>query len=299
MKAITKLPSLPPRPPDAHKGDFGRVLIFAGSRDMPGAAVLAARAALRGGAGLVTLAVPRGTLGTVQSHLVDATFLPLPDTRAGGVSRTARRAILEAASQSRALVAGPGLGASGETKAMVYELIRKASCPLLLDADALNVLGEDLGSLQERPGPTVLTPHPGEMARLFGLGTKEIQADRREFAARCARRSHAVVILKGHRTVVTDGGVYFENTTGNPGMAKGGMGDVLAGFLGALLARGLEPLDAAILGVYIHGFAGDLAAQKFGQESLIASDVVAALPEAFSREPHPKTRNSSANPAVR
>ena len=283
MKAITRIPSLPQRSPDAHKGDFGRLLILAGCREMPGAAVLAARAALRGGAGLVTVAVPQGILGTVQAHLVEATFLPLEETRTGGVSRTARDALLDAAEKAGAFVAGPGLGVSKDSRALVYELIRRVACPLLLDADALNVLGEDLGGLRDRPGPAVLTPHPGEMARLFGTATKGIQAKRRDFAARCARRSGAVVVLKGFRTLVTDGEVCFENPTGNPGMATGGMGDVLSGFLGAFLARGLPPVEAAILGVFLHGFAGDLAAQKHGQESLIASDVIAALPEAFSR----------------
>jgi ADP-dependent NAD(P)H-hydrate dehydratase len=292
------LPRLPRRAADSHKGDYGRVLIIAGSLRMPGAALLAASAALRGGAGLVTLAAPEAVAARIAGHVPGAMHLPLPMTKHGGlVDDAASRDALAAAIENADVVAvGPGLGTEDATVRLVQNLAASIAKPLVLDADGLNGVarGDARRLLGARRGPTVLTPHPGEFARLEGasglahseaLGgaTPMLENDRAMRAERLAAALSLVVVLKSHRSVVTDGARTYFNDTGNPGMATGGSGDVLTGLIAALLAVLDEPLDAAILGVHLHGLAGDLALEGGSEEGLIASDLLATLPRAFAR----------------
>jgi len=267
---------LPPRPRDAHKGRFGHVLVIAGSRGKTGAALLATQGCARAGAGLTTLAVPAPLQPVVESQVREAMTETLP----GAADAAALEALFDARS---AVVCGPGLGLTDETRALVGAVIRGARAPLVLDADGLNAVA-GTGLLRERVGPTVVTPHPGEMARLVGGDTTRVQADRLGIARELARREGVVVVLKGARTVIAspDGGAAI-SPTGNPGMASGGMGDVLAGIVGGLLAQGLAPFDAAVLGVFAHGAAADAVAARQGEAGLLASDIAAELPATLAR----------------
>lgn len=261
------MPSLPARARDAHKGDCGTVLVVAGSHAMLGAAVLCASAALRGGAGLVRVAL--------QAHLQP--LLPLAVAGATTLSR-ARRDLDSAAAAADAVVVGPGLGATASTRTLVDRLLRGSRGPVVLDADALNVLAPVRAVVSARAG-VVLTPHPGEAARLLGTDARVVQADRGAALARLCAATGAVVVLKGADTLVGDGRRCFRNTTGNPGMATGGSGDVLAGLLGALLAQGLPPFDAACLATHVHGRAGDLVANRLSEAGLVAADLPVAIAE--------------------
>ncbi|MBL8755040.1 MAG: NAD(P)H-hydrate dehydratase [Planctomycetes bacterium] len=265
VKRVRGLPSLPVRPRDAHKGTFGTVLVVAGSRGMLGAAVLCATAALRGGAGLVRVMVPAALQPFVGVAVPCATSLPR--------SPAALRAAL---ANADAVVVGPGLGTAAATRAAVRAVLRHADVPVVLDADALNVLSPLRGPLRSR-APLVITPHPGEAARLLGCDAATVQRDRAAAAAALCARSGAVVVLKGAGTRVADGVREFVNATGNPGMATGGSGDVLAGLLAALLAQGMAPFDAARLAVHVHGRAGDRVARRLGERGLLASDLPAAI----------------------
>jgi len=267
MKPVRSVPKLPRRRPDAHKGDFGTVLVVAGSHAMLGAAVLVATAALRSGAGLVRVALPR----ELQP------LLPVAVPCATTLARSSRE-LRAAADAADAVVVGPGLGASAATRRLVADVLAAARGPVVLDADALNVLAPLRKPLRSRAG-VVLTPHPGEAARLLAIDTAEVQADREGALERLCAASGAVVVLKGARTLVGDGRHRFTNTTGNPGMATGGSGDVLAGLLGALLAQGLAPFDAARLAVHCHGAAGDRVARRLSQPGLVASDLPLAIAE--------------------
>ena len=276
------LPRLPERAPESHKGDFGLLLVVGGSRGMSGAAALAGVAALRGGAGLVRVAVPDVCLETVAGFEPSYMTVPLPSDPAGRISLAARGKIIELAAAATVVACGPGLGRSPGLDALVGWLYTNLPMPLVVDADGLNALAARPDVLAKPAGPRILTPHPGELARL--LGAERVSADRREAAAvDLAARCGVVVVLKTHRTLITDGQRRAVNTTGNPGMATGGSGDVLTGLIAALACQKLSPLEAACLGVYLHGLAGDLAAARTGQESLIASDLVRFLPEAFKK----------------
>jgi ADP-dependent NAD(P)H-hydrate dehydratase len=278
---VTDVPHLPPRPLDSNKGTFGRVLIVAGSRGMSGAAVLCATAALRGGAGLVRLAVPEGILTIVATANPCYTTAPLPQDGHGRLSVAALPQLLELVHDNSVAALGPGLGQSPELGDVIVALLEQTTTPLVLDADALNVLVGRLGALRKHQGPVVLTPHPGELARLLGCNIAAVQAQRQELAADFARTHGVIMVLKGYGTVVTDGRRLYINATGNPGMATGGTGDVLCGLIAALLGQKLEPFAAAQLGVYFHGRAGDLAREQLGEVSLIASDLLDFLPHAF------------------
>ncbi len=276
--------SLPPRAPAAHKGDFGHTLLVGGSPGKAGAVILAARAAVRGGAGLVTAAVPEPLLATVDGGSLESMTLALPAAAGGVLSAGAVEAVAAAAEGKRSAGLGPGLGQSGETASAVRALARELPLPAVLDADALNALAGRLGDLAARQAETVLTPHPGEMARLLGIATAEVQADRVAAARRAAAESGAVVVLKGHRTLIADpDGAVYVNPTGNPGMASGGSGDVLTGLIAALLAQGYDALAAGQLGAYLHGLAGDLATEHIAPEALRAGDQIDYLPAAFDR----------------
>jgi len=278
------LPNLPPRRADSHKGDYGRVLIVGGSRGMAGAPALAGMAALRSGAGLVTLAVPRTIQATVAS------FEPATMTHGLGtvgddvLMAHQRGEIITMADQMTAIALGPGLGTSATTIELVVGLYEKLPQPLVVDADGLNALANQSGLLNRAGGPRILTPHPGEFQRLIGESCAgEIPAKARQAAELCRKdvRGQTVVVLKGHQTIVTDGRRYAVNLTGNPGMATGGTGDCLTGIITGLVGQGLHCWDAARLGVHVHGLAGDLAASELGHVSLIASDLPDYLPRAF------------------
>lgn len=264
---------LPDRAPDAHKGDFGKCLLLCGSVGYTGAAALAARAAVRGGAGLVFLGVPQAIYAIEAVKLDEPMVFPLAD-REGRLSEAAIPAALSRLASMDVCLVGPGLGQSPGVEALVRAVLEKAGCPVVLDADGINVMAAHMNVIRERRFPTILTPHDGEFRRLGA----EPGPDRVQAAADMARKLGAVVLLKGHRTLVTDGSTVYENPTGNPGMATGGSGDVLAGLLTALLGQGMAPLEAAACAAWVHGAAGDLCAGERGQYGMTPSDLVEALP---------------------
>lgn len=281
MEIVTRLPSLPPRVADSNKGDFGKVLVIAGSRGMSGAALLCGSAALRAGAGLVRVAVPQEIMPIVATGNPCLMTAPMPQDDHGRFSGSSGSALLSLARSSDVVALGPGLGTSLELTGLVKTLVQNVPGPLVLDADGLNALAGDPAVLAERVGRLIITPHPGEFARLVKSDTTTVQANRRDLAIEFAAKHELVLVLKGHATIVTDGTRLFENTTGNPGMATAGSGDVLTGIVAALLGQGLTPFDAAQLGVHVHGLAGDLARDELGEVSLIASDLLLYLPAAF------------------
>ena len=282
MSATIPLPHLPPRSPDSHKGDFGRALLVGGSQGMAGSISLSGMATLRSGAGLVTIATADVCQPTVASFEPSYMTVPLPSDTDGRIGSGALAKIRELAARATAVACGPGMGRSDSLTAMVAALFREVAVPLVVDADGLNALAARGELDAHHAGPRILTPHPGEFARL--VGQNDLSPDQRAAAAvELANRSRTIVVLKGHRTLVTDGRRQYVNTTGNPGMATGGTGDVLTGVITALLCQGLEAFEAAQLGVYVHGLAGDLAAEHLGMTGLIARDLINHLPEALRR----------------
>jgi NAD(P)H-hydrate epimerase len=273
---------LPPRPEDGHKGTFGHLFVLAGSRGFTGAAKLVCEAAGRSGVGLVTLGLPFPLADILAVSLTETMTLRLPSTESESFSHDAVEPALEFARGKQAVVLGPGLSRHAETEAFVHDFVVTCPVPLLIDADALNALNQNPGVLSERTAPTVLTPHPGEMAGLLGSSVAEVQSDREQAAQRLAQDTRAVVVLKGHRSLVADSdGGFRVNSTGNHGLGTGGAGDVLAGLLGGLLAQRMPAFEAACLGVWAHGRAGDIAAERMTARGMIASDVIAALPEVW------------------
>ncbi len=269
------LPRLPPRPADSHKGTFGKVWIIAGSRGMSGAAMLSGLGALRGGAGLVTVAVPKAIQSLVAGYEPSYLTRGLAEDDDGHLSYAAAVELKSSLPAQTAAAFGPGVGQSPGVAELAAELYQHAPLPMVFDADGLNALARR-PELLTRPAddsPRILTPHPGEFARLTGKSMSEVQSQRESLASEFAAKHHVVVLLKGHRTVITDGQQTHLNPTGNSGMATGGTGDVLTGLITALLAQKMEPLDAARLGAYLHGRAGDLAAAELSEPGLIASDL--------------------------
>ena len=264
---------LPDRNPWGHKGNFGKLLLLCGSRGYTGAAFFAAMGALRSGAGLVFLGVPESIYGIEAVKLNEPVIFPLPDA-GGRLSADAVPEILTRLSQMDAVLVGPGLGQPEGTLAVVRAVLEKAQCPVVVDADGINVLSAHRDLLRGRKSPTILTPHDGEFARLGGV----IGEDRMAAAAALAEELGCVVLLKGHETCITDGIDGYINPTGNPGMAVGGSGDVLAGVITALLGAGLPPLEAAACGAWLHGAAGDRCAAELGQYGMLPTDMLSALP---------------------
>jgi ADP-dependent NAD(P)H-hydrate dehydratase len=277
------LPILPPRRPDSHKGDFGRALLIGGSRGMAGAIALSGMSCLRSGAGLVKLAVPECIVDTVASFQPAYMTVPLACDSAGCLFAHARDQLKPLIEVATCVAIGPGLSRSKELTQLVSELYTSVTQPLVIDADALNALSESSTGLANPAGPRILTPHPGEFARLAKtpVGQKPSRDDQTATALEISTKNDVVMLLKGQRTYITNGHREVFNTTGNPGMATGGTGDVLTGIITALVCQGLSPFDAAVLGAHVHGLAGDLAAAKFGQVSLIPSDLIDFLPAAF------------------
>lgn len=264
---------LPDRNPWGHKGNFGKLLLLCGSRGYTGAAFFAAMGALRSGAGLVFLGVPESIYGIEAVKLNEPVIFPLPDA-GGRLSADAVPEILTRFPQMDAVLVGPGLGQSEGTLAVVRAVLEKAECPVVVDADGINVLSAHRDLLRGRKLPTILTPHDGEFARLGGV----MGEDRMAAAAALAEELGCVVLLKGHETCITDGVNGYINPTGNPGMAVGGSGDVLAGVITALLGAGLPPLEAAACGAWLHGAAGDRCAAELGQYGMLPTDMLSALP---------------------
>jgi hydroxyethylthiazole kinase-like uncharacterized protein yjeF len=294
MQIIEIISKLGPRPADAHKGDFGRICIIAGSTGFSGAAALAGRAALRAGAGLVRVATPQSVQPVVAAIEPCYTTIALPADSAGRISAKAAGAIMQAAGENDAVAFGPGVGISSGLRTIIEMLLEQEQLRLVIDADGLNNLAQIINWPENTKANLILTPHPGEMKRLWaGLFREPMPADRQKLAVQFAQRTKSLVVLKGAGTVVTDGEKIYTNKTGNPGMATAGSGDVLTGVIAALLGQGaggaspilpkLSNFDAAVLGVYTHGLASDIAAQRLGQISLIATDIIDALPQAFSK----------------
>jgi NAD(P)H-hydrate epimerase len=273
---------LPRRFTGAHKGDCGRVLILAGSRGMTGAACLTAQAAIRSGAGLVTLGVPEGLHDIMEIKLTEVMTVPLPETDRKTLSLEALDQIKALLDRSDVLALGPGLTVHPETVALVQKVLEDLKIPAVIDADGLNALAGQTGILSRIKAPVVLTPHPVEMARLLSITAGEVLSDRLGSVQKLAEAGGCIVLLKGSRTLITDGEEIYINATGNPGMATGGSGDVLTGVIAALLAQGLSPLRAAAAGAFVHGRAGDLALADKGVMGLIAGDFLDCLPGALN-----------------
>ena len=280
------------RNPYSHKGDYGYVLCIGGCQGMSGAIALAGRAALTTGAGLVKCAVPGGLLPTVAALSMEIMTAPLPEDRSGRISLDAYHEIMRLSGVATVVALGPGLGRSLGLTTLVAKLYREIAKPLIVDADALNALaertfGEPGNNTRNTEFPRILTPHSGEFARLLGhpLPKEEpaTQKERIELACSFAEKTGTIMLLKGHRTIITDGKSTTINRTGNPGMATGGSGDVLTGIIAGLAAQHLSPLEAAVSGAYLHGAAGDIAAEKLGHESLTAGTIIDAIPVAMRR----------------
>ncbi|MBQ9761844.1 MAG: NAD(P)H-hydrate dehydratase [Oscillospiraceae bacterium] len=263
---------LPERSPDAHKGDFGRILLLCGSRGYTGAAALAAMGALRSGAGLTFLGVPESIYAIEAVKLTEPIVFPLPDEN-GMLGMDAIDEIRARLPKMDAVLIGPGLGQSKGTLAALKLILREFSGPVVVDADGITLLSKHKYLMRGRTAPTILTPHDGEFQRLAPLGE-----DRQSAAAALAQELGAIVLLKGHRTLITDGKICYRNQTGNPGMAVGGSGDVLAGIIVSLLGQGFEPLEAAAVGAWLHGAAGDACAAELGQYGMLPTDMLEVLP---------------------
>ena len=263
----------PKRDVNTHKGNYGRILLLCGSKGYTGAASLAAMAALRCGAGVAYLGVPNSIYEIEAVKLLEPVVFPLPDAD-GMFSEQAIEPVLSMLSKMDAVLLGPGIGQSNGTYALVQAVLKNAGCPVVLDADGINVLSGHIDILRDRTAPAILTPHDGEFAKIGG----RVSADRCEAASALARELGCIVLLKGHRSVITDGSSGYINLTGNPGMATGGSGDVLAGIIVSLLGQGMEPLTAAACGAWLHGSAGDLCAEQIGEYGMLPQDMLNVLP---------------------
>ncbi len=290
---------LPPRPPEAHKGNFGRVLITAGSVGMSGAAALASEAALRGGAGLIYLAAPASICPALEGQLCEVITVPLPECARGLIDLQAAELLVEKAGGCDVLAVGPGLAPVRENASLLEQLLQRCSLPLVLDAGALGALAllpeaERMALLRAAPQTPLLTPHPGEMARLTGLSPGEVQRSRPELARRLAQEWRSIIVLKGAGTVIASpGGEIYFNPTGGPALATAGTGDLLTGLIASLIAQGMPPFGAAVAAVYIHGLAGDLLPKGRGA---MAGDILARFPAAFQHLEQEITATSSWGP---
>ncbi len=273
LDAVSIKKFFPERNPDTHKGDYGKILLLCGSRGYTGAAALAAMGALRTGAGLVYLGVPSCIYEIEAGKLLEPVVFPLPEED-GMLSVCAEEHILSLLPKMDAVLIGPGLGQSSGTRHIVSTLLQNSKCPVVLDADGINVLCGHKDILRDRTYPTILTPHDGEFCRIAG----SLGENRAEDAASLARELGCIVLLKGHKTVITDGKICFINETGNAGMATGGSGDVLAGIIASLLGQGIPPIESAACAAWLHGAAGDICAREIGQYGMLPQDMVNVLP---------------------
>ena len=272
------------RPDDANKGTLGSLLCICGSFGMAGAAIMAGKAALRCGLGLLKTALPKSIYPIAAGAIFESVFFPLEETPDGKISKNNIEYLLCEAEKSSAVLIGCGLSVCDDTKTLVNSFIENYTKPLVLDADALNCVAENPDILKKAKAPIIITPHPGEMARLVRSTAKEVNQNRAEIAADFAKRYGVVTVLKGAGTIIAspDGRVMI-NRTGNSGMATGGSGDALAGMTGSLSAQGAKPFDAAAAAVYLHGLAGDIAAEKLGRISMLPTDLINEIPQAYKR----------------
>jgi len=279
------VPLIGPRPAASNKGNFGHVLVVGGSLGKAGAAAMAGMAVLRSGAGLSTVAVPKSILPTVAGFHPELMTEPLAETKVGSISLRALRGLNQLAEGMTVLAIGPGISRVPETSKLVRSLVKEQDLPVVLDADGLNAFANRAGELNGKGRSLVVTPHPGEMARLLGATIAAVQRDRINVARKFARERQVIVVLKGHRTLIADSsGEVWVNTTGNPGMSTGGTGDILTGMAAGMVAQSPKRvLDAIIAAVYLHGLAGDVGREQMGEHSLVATDLLSALPEAFRR----------------
>jgi NAD(P)H-hydrate epimerase len=287
---------MPSRSRDSYKGEYGHVLVIAGSKGKTGAALMTAKACMRSGSGLVTIGMPESLMDILQGRVTEEMTLPLPDKGDGTLDKKALKVILDfACRQADVIAIGPGIGVSPATEKIVTGLIQSAAIPLVIDADGLNSIKNSRDILSKAKSPVIITPHPGEMAGLLNRMQKaenvkqkkevrihDIERDRINTALSFSQETGVYVVLKGVPTIIAspEGDAYI-NTTGNPGMATAGSGDVLTGIIASLAGQGLNPVEASVCGVYLHGLAGDEAAEDKGERSLIASDIIHALPAAF------------------
>ncbi len=290
MLRVKKLPQLPTRKSNTHKGSYGSVLVIAGSPGMTGAAYLCSKAALRSGSGIVTLGIPESLNPVMEVKLTCVMTHPLPETKASTLSNKGRKEIMKLCESHDVVALGPGLSQQPETRKLILWLIKNIGRNMVIDADGLNALADNVNVLHKIKKDSVLTPHPGEMSRLTGLGSaKDVQKERLNTATQFVQtireklsdEKRLILVLKGDKTIVADYEKVYVNRTGNPGMATAGAGDVLTGIIASLIGQGYDVFDASQLGVYIHGLAGDIAAKKKGENSMIASDIIDYLPDAF------------------
>lgn len=273
---------IPRRNPDSHKGNFGHLVIVAGSKEKPGALSMAALGALRSGVGLLTCASVESALSVLHNHTYEAMSLILDQTPEGTIALSSLPKVLKFIEDKDALVLGPGLSLNEETQEFIRRLVLNSSIPIVIDADGLNAFSKNLTMLLARKGDKILTPHPGELSRILDVSLDEIKKDRIKYAKEAVKKSNSFIILKGYLTLIAcPNEIVWVNPTGNPGMATGGMGDVLSGIIGSFIAQKVEPNKAAPLSVFLHGFAGDLAEKKKSEEGLMPRDLIETLPEAF------------------
>ncbi len=273
---------LKPRSKTSHKGDFGKIFILAGSKGLSGACVLTSTAALRSGAGLVTVGVPNSLVLPLAKRMTEAMTKGFPETKVGTLSKQAIKPVQKFLKTQDVLAAGPGLSTYPETQKVIQSTVLNSSIPIVLDADGLNAFQNKTHLLKKLKAPAILTPHPGEFARLFGGKIPFSEKERQKRAGVVAQKFNVVLVLKGHHTIVASPkGETYMNLTGNPGMATAGAGDVLTGIIAAFLGQRIQPFYAACFAVLIHGLAGDLAKKEVGEISLIASDIIRFLPKAF------------------
>jgi NAD(P)H-hydrate epimerase len=290
MVKTKKLPKLNLRKSNSHKGSYGRVLVLAGSPGLTGAAYLCSKAALRSGSGIVTLGVPESLNPIMEAKLTCVMTHPLPETKASTLSNKGKKKIMKLCESHDVVALGPGLSQQPETRELILWLIQNIDRNMVIDADGLNALSDKVNVLHKIIRHAVLTPHPGEMSRLASLGlAKDVQKDRLNTASQFVQsiqkklnnEGKLTLVLKGDKTIVANSRKVYVNRTGNPGMATAGTGDVLTGIIASLIGQGYDVFDASQLGVYIHGLAGDIAAKKKGEHSMIASDIIECLPDAF------------------
>ncbi len=300
MIKIKNLPKLNSRKSNSHKGSYGRVLVLAGSPGLTGAACLCSKAALRSGSGIVTLGIPESLNPVMEAKLTCVMTCPLPETGVSTLSNKGKKKIMKLCESHDVVALGPGLSQQPETRELILWLIKNIDRNMVIDADGLNALADNVKVLYKIKKHAVLTPHPGEMSRLTGAGSaKEVQKERLNTASQFVQlvqekidnERRLILVLKGDKTIVADSGKVYINRTGNPGMATAGTGDVLTGIIASLIGQGHDVFDASQLGVYIHGLAGDIAAKKKGERSMIASDIIEYLPDAFIKYNKTKGRN--------
>ncbi len=277
------LKRLPKRKANAHKGDAGKLFVIAGSPGFTGAAYLCSMPALLGGAGVVTLAIPEGLNAIMETKLTEVMTLPLPQTKDGTLAISALPIIMNAIDRFNCVAIGPGVSLNKETSMLVKSLVKDLRIPIVIDADALTILSENLEILRDSKAPIIITPHPGELSRLLHI-TKVNLKDRLELNREISKNIGKISVLKGARTLISNPeGETFINMTGSPAMATAGSGDVLVGLISSLIVQGVNLFDAAIMGTYLHGLAGDIASEEVGQRSLIATDIMNEIPKTFLR----------------